>query len=602
MAKKKSYSKQSSRETFYFKKGQQALDVAKLGKAVSYFEKIPKDSPHYGRACKEKGAALLRFGHLSEALTALQAAHRALPKDGAILVDGADVARLMGHLDAAESTYAEARRLGENSYQLAFGAASLFVAQQRWLRAAESWMKLTDTYPDKVKVLHNLGKAWHELGETDRAMELWANALKIEDTTATRMALAIDAPHAKMCSHESVKKWRTELAEQLLLQENAGSVGVNPLNRGRQRLKIGYVSAFFHRPNWMKPVWALLNHQNREQFEVHLFADGPPEAISESGGYQSYPRDIIHDTRNLNNAQLRALMREHAIDIVVDLNGYSCTSRLGLWVSRPAPLSVGWFNFYATSGMPGIEYLIGDEVVVRSSEEKYYTEKIRRLKQSYVAFQVGYDTPDISSPERHRPFTYGCLGSGYKITPAVRNAWIQLLNTTTGTRLLVRNRVLDQEEHKQWFAKFFTDQGVASERLHLLGSAEHTKFLQTYDQIDLALDTFPYNGGTTTMESLWQGVPVICFTGDRWVSRTSATLMHAAELDEFIGSDVDDYIKIAAAYSTPEKQQRLHSLRNQMRTRLEQSSVCDGDGLAREFERLIIELWENSDNRVAHGN
>ena len=241
--------------------------------------------------------------------------------------------------------------------------------------------------------------------------------------------------------------------------------------------------------------------------------------------------------------------------------------------------------------MPGIDYLIGDEIVIHASEEAYYTETIRRLRHSYLTFQVGYDTPDIRSPQRHQPFTYGCLGSGYKITPAVREAWIQLLKITPETHLLVRNKVLDQEAHKRWFAKFFTDQGIASERLHLLGSAEHAKFLQTYDQIDLALDTFPYNGGTTTMESLWQGVPVVCFTGDRWVSRTSATLMHAAELDEFIGGDVESYIQIATEYSTSEQRQRLHSLRSQMRTRLAQSAACDGEGLAREFEDLMLELW-----------
>lgn len=590
MAKKQPYSKKSSRETFYLKKGRQALNVAKFHTAIAYFEKIAQGSPHYGQACKGKGAAFLRTGQLSEALTALQAAHRALPEDGAILVDGGDVARLLGHLIAAESTYAEARQLGENSYQLRFGEASLLVAQKRWLEAAASWIKLSDAYPDNVKVLHNLGKAWHELGETDRAIQLWVDALRIEATTPTRMALATDAPHAESCDHDTVKKWRTELAEQLLQQDCADKIVVN-LNSRRAKLKIGYVSAFFHRPNWMKPVWALLNHQNREQFEIHLFADGPPEQISNLGGYHTDTRDTIHDTRALDNAHLRALIREHAIDILVDLNGYSCTSRLGLWTRKPAPLSVGWFNFYATSGMPGIDYLIGDEIVIHASEEAYYTETIRRLRHSYLTFQVGYDTPDIRSPQRHQPFTYGCLGSGYKITPAVREAWIQLLKITPETHLLVRNKVLDQEAHKRWFAKFFTDQGIASERLHLLGSAEHAKFLQTYDQIDLALDTFPYNGGTTTMESLWQGVPVVCFTGDRWVSRTSATLMHAAELDEFIGGDVENYIQIASEYSTSEQRQRLHSLRSQMRTRLEQSAACDGQGLAREFEDLMLELW-----------
>jgi predicted O-linked N-acetylglucosamine transferase (SPINDLY family) len=240
--------------------------------------------------------------------------------------------------------------------------------------------------------------------------------------------------------------------------------------------------------------------------------------------------------------------------------------------------------------MPGIEWLIGDDVVIYPEEEQFYTEKIVRLKQSYLTFQVGYVTPDIEIPVDGEPFTFGCLGSAYKITPEVRAAWIRLLSETNGTRLIVRNRILDEESHRNWFLDFFTSEGIDPERVSLLGSAEHEEFLQTYGKIDLALDTFPYNGGTTTMEALWQGVPLICFIGDRWVSRTSATLLNSAGLHDFVGEDEKEYVDIAKKWSSSGQKDKLRKLRTEMRGRLENSMLCDGVGLARNFEQIVFEI------------
>jgi predicted O-linked N-acetylglucosamine transferase (SPINDLY family) len=137
---------------------------------------------------------------------------------------------------------------------------------------------------------------------------------------------------------------------------------------------------------------------------------------------------------------------------------------------------------------------------------------------------------------------------------------------------------------------FFTGAGIDPKRVVLLGPAPHDEFLRTYGKIDLALDTFPYNGGTTTMEALWQGVPLVCFIGDRWVSRTSATLMESAGLGDFVAKSAGDYVEIAAKWSLPDGRDQLRRLRAEMRARLENSAVCDGSSLARDFERRVFEI------------
>jgi predicted O-linked N-acetylglucosamine transferase (SPINDLY family) len=260
-----------------------------------------------------------------------------------------------------------------------------------------------------------------------------------------------------------------------------------------------------------------------------------------------------------------------------------------LFLERPAPVTVAWFNMYATSGLPGIDYLVGDDQVVRPDEEAFFTEKIVRLPLSYLTFQVDHPVPPVVPPPclQHGSLTFGSLVAQYKITPAVLDAWADILRRTNRTRLLLANTALKSLHNRRYVAWQFTRRGVAPERLVLCGPADHVAFLKYYDRIDVALDAFPYNGGTTTMEAMWQGVPVLTFDGDRWASRTSHTLLHRTHLAEFVADDVRQMVELAISLArSPDTPLRLSDLRQQMRSRLQASSACDTPALARSMERF----------------
>ncbi len=586
--KKRKASVRTDTDLTYLKAGKNAYNEGDNQKALNHFSLISEDSMHFGEACLGRGRALMRMRKWNTALPVLQDAHEKMSHDPEILVDAADSLRMIGEYERSEQLYKTARERGADNYRAEFGVASIFQSRKMWLKAIESWEAMDHSFPANYFILHNLGKAWHEVGETDKSFELLTRSFELSNDESTLMMLAVIAPHAKSASHEKVLQLRSELGkrfgkgggEELLISSSPKS----------ERINVGYISSFFHRPNWMKPVWALLNNHDREKIKLHLFVDGPVDEAIMAGGYIADERDTIHEISHIPTAELSKFVAKQNIDVLVDLNGYSATSRLSLWATRPARHTVAWFNYYATSGLAKMDWLIGDDIVIHPEEEKHYSEKILRLKQSYLSFQLAYDTPEIEFTPDEEPFCFGCLGSAYKITPAVRNAWIRILKETENTKLLIRNRVLGDESHKQWFLKFFTESGIAKERLVLMGPAEHSEFLKTYGKIDLALDTFPYNGGTTTMESLWQGVPMVCFAGDRWVSRTSATLLHYAGLEEFVGKNENDYAEIAIKWSAPAFAERLSELRGSMRQILTDSIVCDGEQLAKDFEGLIEKI------------
>jgi len=178
----------------------------------------------------------------------------------------------------------------------------------------------------------------------------------------------------------------------------------------------------------------------------------------------------------------------------------------------------------------------------------------------------------------------------YKITAPVLDAWSAILRAAPHARLLLANAALQSPCNREYVREAFARRGVGPGQIELRGPAEHLKFLGYYDEIDLALDAFPYNGGTTTMEALWQGVPVLALDGDRWAARTSQTLLRRCPLGEFVAADVAGYVAAAVRWAgDPAAPMRLRDLRRGMRAMLLQSSACDTAALARGMETLYRE-------------
>jgi len=189
--------------------------------------------------------------------------------------------------------------------------------------------------------------------------------------------------------------------------------------------------------------------------------------------------------------------------------------------------------------------------------------------------------------------TFGCLASQYKITEPVVDAWSSILVSAQDTRLFLKNATLNSMANREFLVQRFESRGVARHRITMEGPADHFDYLAAYGYMDLALDTFPYNGGTTTSEAVWQGVPVITFFGDRWAARQSTSINRAAGLGEFICRDLDDYICRAIALAKhSDTPVRLTELRRTMRDRLVRSPLCDTLNFARNMESLYEEIIE----------
>ncbi|MFO1054603.1 MAG: tetratricopeptide repeat protein [Planctomycetota bacterium] len=585
--------------------------------AIDCYRRVTSLAPTVAVPHANLGEALLGLGRLDEALSSLRVAATLDPdlaeawallgrcalaqrsaetaigplrRVVALAPDRADAWASLG--DALQSLrrpreaiecWQRAAGLGVDDADLWYGLGHARVAVGEAASAASDFVRCLSRDQAHVAAKHELGKALFQLGCVERGVGLLREAAAQAGDEHRRLALqnlAVVIPGDPQADGAGVRAAREAWVRSLAMT-------TRPRRARREHhgpLRVGYVSSFFHRANWMKPVWPLIRNHDRDRVQVHLFVDGPVEGITAQSD------DRVCVIRGLGNAEAAERIAAQELDLLVDLNSYSAPERLPLFLHRPAPVQIAWFNCYATTGMDCFDALIGDEHVVRPEEESQYGERILRVPGSCLTFAVDHPTPEVVAAPHRRAghFTFGSLASLYKLTDATLRAWSVLLARRPHARLLLRNAGLGSVANREFLAARFAAHGIANERLILEGPGPHLDFLATYDRIDLALDPFPYSGGTTTMESLWQGVPVVTFDGDRWASRTSLSLLRAADLHRFVAADVDGYVDLCA--SLAEDPTELDALRPTLRERLSASSACDVSGFARAMEALYLRL------------
>jgi protein O-GlcNAc transferase len=542
--------------------------------------------PNLQEAWSSLGQLHLARNEPAAAIGPLRRAKELRPSDAAAAACLGDALQSLRKFAESIAAYEQAVQRDAGSLQAWYGMGRALLEQGRAAEAVAAFERCLAIDAADMRATHDLGKALFQLGCVERAVERLRHAAKTGPEEVRRNALenlAIIVPGSPNDDNRSILQTRQAWATLLPSRPAPRSFKA----RAEGRFRIGYVSSFFHRPNWMKPVWALINHHNREQFEIHLFSDAPLHAVH--GGYRRHPNDQFHDMTGQTNEAVADRIADMGIDLLIDLNAYSAPERLGIYPLRPAPILASWFNSYASTGLEGIDYLIGDESVLPPQEEIHYPERILRVPHSYLTFEVDYPVPDVAPLPMLQTgvLTIGCLASQYKLTDQVIAVWSDILRRCPKARLLIRNGTLGNAPNQEHLQRRFAACGIESHRLALEGPAEHAEFLKTYDRIDFALDPFPYSGGTTTMEALWQGVPVVTFDGGRWASRTSISLLRAAGLDEFVGKNVDYYVAICVRLATsPDSPKMLSEFRANIRARLRQSPVCDAAGFAKAMEAI----------------
>lgn len=447
-----------------------------------------------------------------------------------------------------------------------------------------SFRRLTDLDVGNAAAWNSLGNVLKEMGRSEdalvaleKAAQLGGNLGYFSDWLFAQNYSPEIAPEAIYQAHRNFER-----AVSAAKREQ----GKRPA-RKEGRLKLGFVSADFCRHSVSYFLRPLLAKLSRNRFELHAFSGvTQPDTTTEviKAGF-----DCWHEVACLSDDRLVDLIESTGIDILVDLSGHTGGNRLPVFAAKPAPLQITWLGYPNTTGLEAVDFRLVDSVTDPIGDaDKYHAETLLRMKAPFLCYE-GVNLAKPCAKPAGRPFTFGCFNHAAKIGDALLELWAEILLRCPDARLVLKNKALADRGVADHYRSVFSEKGVDVQRLTLLPPTDsELEHLQGYGFMDLALDTYPYHGTTTTCEALWMGVPVLTLQGDRHVSRVGCSLLASLGLTAFVADSKAAYVEKAVAAC-----QGRHPLppRPALRGVMERSTLCDAAGFARRFENAVLEAW-----------
>lgn len=359
--------------------------------------------------------------------------------------------------------------------------------------------------------------------------------------------------------------------------------------RNKQRLKIGYVSPDFRSHSvsyFLEPI--LANHRP-ENVEVYCYAE-----LQKADAVTHRLRSLGHHWRTTTGAsdtEVAKLVSDDGIDVLIDLAGHSSGNRLEVFSYRPAPVQVTYLGYPSTTGHPEIDYLLTDAWADPQGTEKYFVEKLVRLPDSFCCYQPPSDSPALSPLPctNHGHITFASLNNQIKLNDEVLSLWGDILDALPGSKLVLQAREFTDDSNRSRFQNRLVHNGVDVTKVRLLSSMTFREHLAVYQDVDIALDTFPWCGHTTSCHALWMGVPIVTLSGDRHATRMASSILHNIGLPDLIANTHDEYAGIALRLSRDRP--RLATLRATMRERMLSSPLCNGAAFTRNLEDAYRMMW-----------
>ena len=448
--------------------------------------------------------------------------------------------------------------------------------------------------PDNVGAVTALGYAQLERGELDEAMANLRRAVAIRPDPQTHSNVLMTVNYHPGYSQADLLEAHRSWAD---LHEGPHRAGWRPHDNDRspgRPLRVGYVSPDFRGHSVAYFLEPVLAHHDHDRFEVFAYAH---LTATDHNTWRMRARiDHWRETAGLTPGQVADRIRADRIDILVELAGHTANNALPVFARRPAPVQVNMIGFPSTTGLSAMDYRVTDDRCDPPGlTDPFNTEHLIRLPGLFWAFQPPAGMPDVGplpADASGGRVTFASVNNFTKVTPAVQLLWADLLKAVPGSRLILQATALSSDHAKRVVVGRFAAAGVPADRLDLRTSTDFGSFMRMLnDEVDLTLDPFPFNGGTTTCQSLWMGVPVLTLAGDRHASRMGLSMMTAIGLGELAAHTPEQFVSIGSDLCGDIP--RLRELRAGMRDRLRASPLLDAAGYTRHLEAAYRRIWQS---------
>ncbi|WFP48606.1 tetratricopeptide repeat protein [Methylomonas sp. EFPC3] len=467
--------------------------------------------------------------------------------------------------------------------------------QRRLIEAESSYRRALELNPAYVDAVTNLGINLQSQGRIAEAEACWRRSLALNpDQIATQSGLLFHlnySAHTPNCNYLEEAQKFAEMAEHAARPFADWLCDDNP-----ERLRIGLVSGDLRDHPVGHFLLALLRDSDPQRVEFIAYATQP-----ETDHYSMHLQPYLREWKNIGgftDATAAELIRGDAVHILIDLAGHSAHNRLPLFAWKPAPVQISWLGYLASTGLPAIDYVLSDPYSILAEDEQHFTEAIWRLPQTCLCFTPPQQAVEVRPlPALQNGYiTFGSFNNLTKISDDTVELWAQVLQHVPDAKLFLKASQLNEALVRERTIARFAGHGIDRDRLVLSPPfSDRTQHLAAYQSVDIALDTFPYPGVTTSVEALWMGVPVLTLRGGGLLARAAESIATNAGLADWIAADQSDYLQKAAGFAADLG--LLSQLRSELRDRLEYSPLFAGRQFAEQFAQAMREMWTTRVNR-----
>jgi protein O-GlcNAc transferase len=575
--------------------------AGRIDDAIGYFRAATELDPRSYEAWYNLGLLLRDKSQLPAARAAFERAVAVRP-DAVLAITGlAFVCISLKDRDAARPLLEKAAERDPETPERWANLGNLLSEMRDFAPARDALERALRLAPNHIQTRYNLATLDYKVGDVEAASQAFdAIVAENDDEDAFPSLQRRYFPHISNAAFDGARLRAMGEAISAKFQRPPQPLFA-PRPRG-EKLRVGFLSTDFRRHSCAYFLKPLFENFDRSRYEFHCFADFtefPADSISDWFATKASSWQVTTDTKMSAIAHAIAAA---GIDVLFELGGYSSGSLIPVCAYKPALAIVEWLGFPGSTGVPEIGYRIGDAVAdPLEMAARHFSEKIVRLPGPFLCFSTPTEAPDVApSPIGivGAP-TFGSFNNPHKIRAPVAVAWTRIVTAVSGAKLLIKAPLTGEPKAGPRLRKMFAEAGMPPDRLIIAdGQLSTSAYLGSYSRVDVALDTFPYNGTTTTCETLYMGVPVVAFAGARHSERVSSSLLHHAGLDELVADDVDDYVAKAIALGTDRA--RLADYRRTLRARLAESPVMDGAGWTRGFEAAVEEIYRDAIGRAAY--
>lgn len=440
--------------------------------------------------------------------------------------------------------------------------------------------KIISIKPQYIDPYINLGNILKDMGNIKGAIEYYEKALSLDKHNITAYSNMLLAMHYIPFSKNQIYHKHLEFSQyikEILIEPIEHKLSLS------RKINIGYLSGDFRKHSVSYFIEPILANHNLNKFNIFCYSDvvNPDPVTLRLKNYPITWRDIHRH----NDSDVFKLIQSDKIDILIDLAGHAANKRIRVFHKGAAPIQVNYCGYPDTTGLAKVNYRITDNIADPHDADQYYTEKLVRMQNSFLCYRPSKKTPDISiTPAIKNGFiTFGSFNHLSKLSEETIELWSKLILEISNSHILLKAKQFSDKAVKDIIIQKFKNHGVERNRIRLIGHvSNHNEHLACYNEIDIALDPFPYNGTTTTCEALWMGVPVVTLYGSNHAGRVGGSFLTNIGLKSLVTKNSSTYIKTVKFLS--EDFTRLNNLRSGLRQAMISSPICKAKEFTEELE------------------